>query len=120
MPLSMVHAVHACRCSYCPHACPWQGFRHRGRPSLPLELACWAGEQGACAQACAGVQVQTQLANHIAAIGPAVVIGALCGLLAIVFTTVNLRLARLRQRLLQARRAMPMRKCSSWTRCCRT
>lgn len=50
---------------------------------------------------CRILQVQTQLANHIAAIGPAIVIGAVCGLLAIVFTALNLKIARLRRRVMQ-------------------
>lgn len=47
-------------------------------------------------------QVQTQLANHMAAMAPAVVIGVICGLLAIAFTVINLKVARLRRVILKA------------------
>ena len=49
--------------------------------------------------------MQTQLANHVAAMAPAVVIGVMCGLLAIAFTVINIKVARLRNRLLQVRLA---------------
>ena len=49
-------------------------------------------------------QVQTQLANHVAAVGPAIVIGTLCGLLGMVFTVLNLKVMRLRDATLQVRR----------------
>ena len=69
-------------------------------PAVCLAVTC--RHQSAASQQ-ASLQVQTQLANHIAAIGPAILIGALCGLLAIAFTAINLRMARLRQKLLQVR-----------------
>lgn len=46
-------------------------------------------------------QVQTVLANHVAAMAPAAVIGVLCGLLAIGFTVINLKVARLRIQVMQ-------------------
>ncbi len=48
-------------------------------------------------------QVQTQLTNHVAAMAPAALIGLACGLLAIAFTAINLKVARLRLALLQVR-----------------
>lgn len=42
-------------------------------------------------------QVQTQLSNHVAAMLPAVVIGLVSGTLAIAFTAMNLKAARLRE-----------------------
>ena len=50
------------------------------------------------------LQVQTQLANHVAAVGPAIMIGTLCGLLGMVFTVLNLKVMRLRDATLQVRR----------------
>ena len=41
------------------------------------------------------------LANHVAAMAPAAVIGVLCGLLAIGFTVINLKVARLRIQVMQ-------------------
>lgn len=49
------------------------------------------------------VQVLTPLTNHVAAVAPAALIGIACGMLAIVFTVINLKVARLRIALLQAR-----------------
>ena len=49
------------------------------------------------------LQVQTQLANHIAAMAPAIIIGVVCGLLAIAFTVINLKVARLRRAVLRVR-----------------
>ena len=43
------------------------------------------------------MQVQTQLSNHVAAMIPAVIIGLVCGTLAIAFTALNLKVARLRE-----------------------
>lgn len=51
----------------------------------------------------ATAQVQTVLANHVAAMAPAALIGVLAGLLAIGFTVINLKVARLRIQVLQAR-----------------
>ena len=48
-------------------------------------------------------EVRTQLANHVAAMVPAVLIGALCGAIAIAFTAVNLRVARARETFLAHR-----------------
>ncbi len=42
------------------------------------------------------LQVQMQLKNHVAAVAPAALIGALCGLLGGGFTALNLKIARLR------------------------
>ena len=53
------------------------------------------------------LQVQTQLANHVAAVGPAIVIGTLCGLLGMAFTVLNLKVMRLRDATLQVRRPRP-------------
>lgn len=43
-------------------------------------------------------QVQTVLSNHIVSIVPAAAIGLVCGGLSIVFTVLNLKVARLRQK----------------------
>ncbi|KAK9806419.1 hypothetical protein WJX73_004486 [Symbiochloris irregularis] len=53
-------------------------------------------------------EVQTQLANHMAAMAPAVVIGVICGLLAIVFTVINLKVARMRRVILKGRKRWRM------------
>ncbi|KAK9804251.1 hypothetical protein WJX72_003440 [[Myrmecia] bisecta] len=42
-------------------------------------------------------EVQTQLKNHVAAMAPAIVIGIACGLLGIMFTFINLKVARIRE-----------------------
>ncbi|KAK9840815.1 hypothetical protein WJX81_006821 [Elliptochloris bilobata] len=49
-------------------------------------------------------EVQTVLANHVAAMAPAALIGVLAGLLAIGFTVINLKVARLRIRVLRGKR----------------
>lgn len=54
------------------------------------------------------LQVQTQLSNHVAAIAPAVVIGMLCGLLAIAFTAMNLKAARFREAVLTKNKRLRM------------
>ena len=50
-----------------------------------------------------------QLKNHVAAVAPAALIGALCGLLGGAFTAVNLKIARLRAAATPARtgRSLP-------------
>ncbi|CAL8466168.1 g5704 [Coccomyxa elongata] len=53
-------------------------------------------------------EVLTPLTNHVAAVAPAAVIGVACGLLAIAFTVINLKVARLRIALLQARKGWRM------------
>lgn len=53
-------------------------------------------------------QVQTQLSNHVAAMAPAAVIGTVCGLLAIAFTGVNLKAARLREAVLTKNQRLRM------------
>ena len=45
--------------------------------------------------------MQTQLTNHVAAMAPAALIGVACGLLAIAFTVINLKVARFRIAALQ-------------------
>jgi hypothetical protein len=47
------------------------------------------------------LQVLTPLKNHVAAVAPAAIIGVACGLLAIAFTIINLKVARARAALLQ-------------------
>ena len=47
------------------------------------------------------LQVLTPLTNHVAAVAPAALIGVACGLLAIAFTIINLKVARARDALLQ-------------------
>lgn len=42
-------------------------------------------------------EVQTQLTNHVMAVLPAAVIGLICGLLGILFTTINVKVMRWRQ-----------------------
>lgn len=49
------------------------------------------------------LQVLTPLTNHVAAVAPAALIGVACGLLAIAFTIINLKVARARDALLQVR-----------------
>lgn len=46
------------------------------------------------------VQVQTVLSNHIVSIVPAAAIGMVCGGLSIAFTVLNLKVSRLRQKLI--------------------
>ena len=48
-------------------------------------------------------EVQTQLTNHVMAVLPAAVIGLVSGLMAIVFTFINLRITRLRAALLRTK-----------------
>lgn len=48
-------------------------------------------------------EVQTQLTNHVMAVLPAAACGLISGLLAIVFTLINLRVARLRAELLKTK-----------------
>ena len=47
------------------------------------------------------MQIQTQLANHVAAVGPAVLVGIACGLLGTVFTILNIKVVRLRDTIIQ-------------------
>ncbi|KDD74684.1 voltage gated chloride channel protein [Helicosporidium sp. ATCC 50920] len=56
-------------------------------------------------------EVYTQLNNHIAAIFPAAVCGLLCGLLAILFTSLNTRVSRLRAATIKTRRAKMLEPC---------
>lgn len=53
------------------------------------------------------LQVLTPLTNHVAAVAPAALIGVACGLLAIAFTIINLKVARARDALLQ----VPIHSC---------
>lgn len=46
-------------------------------------------------------QVQTQLANHVAAVGPAVLVGLACGVLGTAFTLLNVKIIRLRDSIIQ-------------------
>lgn len=71
-----------------------------------LRDSCMTSNTGVCFKRdidwCnAHAQVLTPLTNHVAAVAPAAVIGVACGLLAIVFTVINLKVARLRIALLQ-------------------
>lgn len=54
------------------------------------------------------MQVQTQLSNHVAAMAPAAIIGLACGVLAIAFTAVNLKVARLREAVLTKKSTLRM------------
>lgn len=56
-------------------------------------------------------EVQTQLTNHVAAVLPAAVCGLLSGIMAIVFTFLNLRVARLRGEVLRSKRAKMAEPC---------
>ncbi len=47
------------------------------------------------------LQVQTQLANHVAAVGPAVLVGLACGVLGTAFTVLNVKIIRLRDSIIQ-------------------
>ena len=47
------------------------------------------------------LQIQTQLANHVAAVGPAILVGIACGVLATVFTVLNIKVVRLRDTIIQ-------------------
>ena len=49
------------------------------------------------------LQVQTQLANHVAAVGPAILVGLACGVLGTIFTVVNVKVVRLRDAIIQVR-----------------
>lgn len=49
-------------------------------------------------------EVQTQLANHVAAVGPAVLVGLACGVLGTAFTVLNVKIIRLRDSIIQGRR----------------
>ena len=59
------------------------------------------GAETAALQKTILLQVLTPLKNHVAAVAPAALIGVACGLLAIAFTIINLKVARARQALLQ-------------------
>ena len=50
------------------------------------------------------MQVQTQLTNHVMAMLPAAVCGIVCGLAAIVFTIMNLKVARFRGEAIKSKR----------------
>lgn len=50
---------------------------------------------------CCCLQIQTQLANHVAAVGPAILVGIACGVLATVFTVLNIKVVRLRDTIIQ-------------------
>ena len=56
-------------------------------------------------------EVQTQLTNHVAAVLPAAVCGLVAGLLAIVFTFINLKVTRLRAALLRTKFQRMMEPC---------
>lgn len=56
-------------------------------------------------------EVQTQLATHAMAMIPAAVCGLVAGLLAILFTFLNLRVTRMRSKLLCSRKAKMMEPC---------
>ena len=58
------------------------------------------------------LQVLTPLTNHVAAVAPAALIGVACGLLAIAFTIINLKVARARDALLQVH---PLAACAACT-----
>ena len=45
-------------------------------------------------------EVRQVVSNHVAAVAPAVVIGAACGLAAVVFTIANLKCSRLRSHII--------------------
>lgn len=47
------------------------------------------------------VQVQTQLANHVAAVLPAILVGLACGVLGTIFTLLNVKVVRLRDAIIQ-------------------
>ena len=47
------------------------------------------------------MQVQTQLANHVAAVGPAILVGLACGVLGTAFTVLNVKVIRLRDTIIQ-------------------
>jgi hypothetical protein len=66
-------------------------------------LAAWRNAILPLSHSAPTAQVQTVLANHVAAMAPAALIGVLAGLLAIGFTVINLKVARLRIQVLQAR-----------------
>lgn len=56
-------------------------------------------------------EVQTQLATHAMAMIPAAVVGLISGLAAIAFTVLNLRVTRLRSKLLKTKRARLLEPC---------
>ena len=57
---------------------------------------------------CCHLQIQTQLANHVAAVGPAILVGIACGVLATVFTVLNIKVVRLRDTIIQVSTAFPV------------
>ena len=56
-------------------------------------------------------EVQTQLTNHVMAVLPAAVCGAIAGVMAIAFTFINLRVTRLRAELLKTKAARMAEPC---------
>jgi len=67
-----------------------------------LAQSCLSMQNVSCNDHAACVlQVLTPLKNHVAAVAPAALIGVACGLLAIAFTIINLKVARARDALLQ-------------------
>ncbi|KAL3159050.1 hypothetical protein ABBQ32_011048 [Trebouxia sp. C0010 RCD-2024] len=53
-------------------------------------------------------EVQTQLANHVAAVLPAILVGLACGVLGTIFTLLNVKVVRLRDAIIQGRRTWRM------------
>lgn len=51
------------------------------------------------------LQVQTQLANHVAAVLPAILVGLACGVLGTIFTVLNVKVVRLRDAVIQVHSA---------------
>ncbi len=65
------------------------------------QLCCCSFSVGRVRHLACRLQVLTPLKNHVAAVAPAAIIGVACGLLAIAFTIINLKVARARAALLQ-------------------
>ena len=59
------------------------------------------------------MQIQTQLANHVAAVGPAVLVGIACGVLGTIFTVLNIKVVRLRDTIIQVCPTLPWQRPSS-------
>lgn len=59
------------------------------------------------------LQVQTQLANHVAAVLPAILVGLACGVLGTIFTVLNVKVVRWRDAIIQVRPA-----CATCTQDC--
>ena len=68
---------------------------------VAMLLKCFCG--------CYVLQVQTQLANHVAAVLPAILVGLACGVLGTIFTVLNVKVVRWRDAIIQVHSACVVR-----------